>query len=153
MREENISRACICREQCGLEARVLKDTRRTLRSVGTWHREQQNSFGWSTGKHKDTGEGDEHLSWICRKSDTWEGAPRLHALKESAGWRLYRREEKEFCLKYCGISKLSRETPVICKCLNEASGIKGEGWGYINDFNGVKLQKGMSKLRIPVESC
>lgn len=40
----------------------------------------------------------------------------------------------------------------MCKRLDEASGIKGEGWGYINYFNGVKLQKGMSKLGIRVES-
>lgn len=54
-------------------------------------------------------------------------------------------------LKYSRINKLSRETRVICKRLNETSSIKEEGWGYINDFNGVKLQKGMSKLRILVE--
>lgn len=50
-------------------------------------------------------------------------------LKESAGWRHYERKKRNSDYhRYNGISKLSRETLVICKYLNEVSGMKGEDW-------------------------
>lgn len=69
---------------------------------------------------------------ICRtfakKSDKWKGAQRATTEGIGSPEALQKERRGSEYNRYNIISKLSRDTLVICKYLNEVNGMKGEDW-------------------------